>query len=205
MSSKVCVKCGKVKWWYQFYPKRTKGKVCFLSLDSYCIECQKKKSKVSNIIKLNHKKELDEKLVTKELSQEDAAYIAGFIDGEGCICLHANHTKHKTKTSTYVLRVRVTNTFPGIIEWINAVVGYGSFHKKKKYNGIKQAWEWGVNGRRAIHFLRQIYPYLRVKRLQAEVAFEFAETLSCPGQNKLTTETIETRDKLRERMSSLNN
>lgn len=163
------------------------------------------KKKVSLETKKKHKKKWDENLKINILSVEDAAYIAGFLDGEGSLTLSRHHCYDKNRNTTYHLRVRITNTFPGIIDWIAMIVGYGSISKKKVYNGNKDAWEWSLSGRRAIAFLNQLYPYLKVKKLQAEVAFEFGKTIAYPGQSKLDDKVLVFRKELKQRMSALNN
>ena len=142
------------------------------------------------------------------LSEKDAAYIAGFLDADGCICLHTIHNKtisHPGRKPTYTLRVHIVNTFPGVIEWICMKVGTGCIWiKKPAILRHKQIYTWRINGEKAINFLRQIYPYMKVKRLQAEIAFEFGETLSLPGRHELTEKVISIRDELKKRLSSLN-
>ncbi len=175
------------------------------NLSSWCKKCRSEARKVPHDIKLQHKKQWDEKLKINELSETDAAYIAGFLDGEGSICLQSNHTNDLNRSTSYHLRVTITNTFPGIIDWLAFTVGYGNVHARKIYPGAnKQGWDWSINGRRAINLLKQLYPFLKVKRLQAEVAFKFAETLSFPGQNRLSAEVIDIRERLREKLSILN-
>ena len=205
METKICAKC-KRQLPASSFSKRISDKSCSLNLESRCRECRSKDRKVATVIKIANKSKTDKKLKVNILSEKDAAYIAGFLDGEGCICLHKTHANDKNRKQTYHLKVRITNTFPGIMEWIHAVVGSGSLYTKKKYPGAnKQGWDWQITGRRAIDLLNQLYPYMKVKRLQAEVAFEFGETISYPGQNKLTDEVIDIRDGLRTRLSVLNN
>ncbi len=130
------------------------------------------------------------------LSDVDAAYLAAFVDGEGCIFIDKEPKAHR-------LRVSIGNTFPGIMDWVYFVVGHGSISKKKKRESHhKDMWVWSLSGRRAINFLYQIYPYLRIKKLQAEVAFEFGETV----KNEVISDDIMMfRTELKHKMTALNN
>ena len=156
--------------------------------------------KVSLETKKKHKKKIDKKLKINILSIEDAAYIAGILDGEGSVLLD------KGGSITYHVRVKVYNTFPGIVEWIALTIGHGNIHKRKKYSDDhKQGWEWCITGRRAIDLLKQLYPYLKIKKLQAEVAFEYGKTISYPGRVGLSSKVLVFREGLKARLSELNN
>ncbi len=162
--------------------------------------------KVSLKDKRKHKEKWDKNLKINILSVEDAAYIAGFLDGEGCISLGRVHCYDKNANTTYLLRVQICNTSPGVMDWIALKVGYANVCKKKKRNEhYKDIWVWGLSGRRAIDLLEQLYPYLKVKKLQAEVAFEFSKTIAYPGQSKLDDKVLIFRKGLKQRMSALNN
>jgi len=145
-----------------------------------------------------------------EISTNDAIYIAGLFDGEGCISLtKCSRIKERYKTPTFTLRARIRMTDSNIINWLYITIGgnyYGernpTSRRIKSPNG-KPYFEWGVAGRNAIEFLKQIYPYLKVKHLQAEIAFKFGNTIKyCYG--KLPNDIVNQRAKLRSEMISLN-
>ncbi len=203
--TRLCTKCNQYLHKDEFH-KHNGAKSRSDNLDSWCKSCRSKIRKVSLETKKKHKDKWDKKLKINILSVEDAAYIAGILDGEGCISLSKHHCYDKNRNTTYHLRVRITNTFPGIMDWIALKVGYGNIHKKKKYpEANRESWEWSLSGRRAIAFLNQLYPYLKIKRLQAKVAFKFGKTISYPGQSKLDDKVLVFRKELRQRMSKLNN
>lgn len=97
------------------------------------------------------------------MKPEQLAYIAGFIDGEGCISL-AKRGKYITPS------LQISNTDYDILEWI------GGFYGLKVYDKIadrrptrKPSYRLAVFGDKAIQILKDILPYLRVKKEQAEV------------------------------------
>jgi len=136
---------------------------------------------------------------------EDLSYIAALLDGEGCISLQLNHPNDKVRTATYLLKVRITNTYKPVLDWLLSVSG-GKLYKVKKYMPQrKQAWSWEMSGSEAVQFLHSIYPYLRIKKSQAETAFMFGETLSVSGQKKrLSDGIIFIRECLAKRMTEFN-
>jgi len=204
MITKTCAKCEQ-KLPLDAFHKHSGNKSCRLNLVSRCKKCRAEDRKVSNVIKLENKRKLDNRLQINQLSDIDAAYIAGFVDGEGCLSLCRVNANDPNRTTNYVIRLRVSNTFPGIIDWIALKVGFGSVRSTKKYKDhYKQPYEWYLTGRRATVLLKQLYPYLKVKKLQAEVLFEYAETLMPPGQAKIPHNVIDARKTLKAKITCLN-
>jgi len=100
-----------------------------------------------------------------ELSVADAAYLAGFFDGEGNI--------QETKPRTW--RIKIYQSDESVIRWIAEVTGTGfvSSRMPGSSNLVKQpefrlAWYWQLYGRNAALFLTQLLPYMHVKRALAE-------------------------------------
>ena len=142
-----------------------------------------------------------------QLHKEDAIYIVGLFDGEGSINLSKlSRLQEHGKTPTYLLRARVRMTDEAIVRWLLATIG-GRFYSYQASKGNrKPCFEWNVAGRNVMDFLSQIFPYLRVKRLQAEVAFAYGSTLNkIEGWKlKLSDEAVLAREQLRGKMLVLN-
>lgn len=112
-----------------------------------------------------------------ELSVADAAYIAGFIDGEGSIFLE----KRKNKAS---LRLSVSNTNKAVMDWIIEKIGVGVVHSgRKQSEKNKQVHIFILSGESVETLLKQIEPYLIVKKEQAKLALETQERLRNPALN----------------------
>ena len=114
-----------------------------------------------------------------ERTDLDAAYMAGFFDGEGCVSI-VKHTNRKRRSNpVYVLRVDIDNTDPGVIEFVKAFAGdFGSAFLKRKatvFPAHMAVYSFRCHSYEAYHFLRLIYPYVRVKRKQVELAFRFQQ------------------------------
>ena len=127
------------------------------------------------------------------------AYLAGIIDGEGCIAIYGYHGKwiasHGKRSVVFRLDVKVGMGEPQAVEMLCATFG-GSICTRGKMpiGGIKPSYQWCVSGKLAIACLRQIVSYLHVKRSQAELALEFNDVrLSLGhkyGRNPYTKEEL---------------
>ena len=108
------------------------------------------------------------------MKESDLAYAAGFFDGEGSIGIY--HHRKKTCKSGWQngLRVRGYNTNEMVIRWFEYNFG-GSVHKKKAEANRQQGYVWNADSRIAYQFLKQVLPYLKVKKSQAELALSFQE------------------------------
>jgi hypothetical protein len=117
------------------------------------------------------------------VKKTDLAYMAGIIDGEGCICIHRSRTKRAG--DSLIANVTVRMTVEHIPQWLHFSFG-GSFGTQKpKKVGWQPVYQWKVYGKNAVTFLQAILPYLIVKRPQAEIALR-VEALK-PGFRQRST------------------
>jgi len=104
---------------------------------------------------------------------EDLAYLAGFIDGEGCIGIHH---RGKAKGRKPTVRVSITNTNKDILIWCQNFIGLGGtlkVHDKNRNSNWKTAYRLEYDCKKAEALLKMIVPYLRVKKEQALLAIEY--------------------------------
>ena len=64
--------------------------------------------------------------VPRQLSGEDAAYLAGLIDGEGTIALARRHAREERQ-----LVVSISSTEPELLEWAKSATGVGKITGKR--------------------------------------------------------------------------
>lgn len=100
------------------------------------------------------------------LRDDELAYIAGIVDGEG-------HIGFVHCRGSYFVRVIVANTDRGLLEYLQSLFG-GDIKAVQRKPGWKQSWQWRISWGRAIEFLSLIEPWLRVKEDQAHLAFCWA-------------------------------
>lgn len=95
-----------------------------------------------------------------------AAYIAGFIDGEGTIGMWK-----VGKKKVWVRQVVVTNTHKPTIQFLKRITGVGTTHQRRVAKSHhKPIFSWSV-GKKAdiVELLDELWPFLIQKQEQAEV------------------------------------
>lgn len=95
--------------------------------------------------------------------QEDVIWAAGFFDGEGCISI----TRQEKRGKLYHwMMISVFQNHSASLELLLELFG-GSIGTED------EAWKWRACGPTAGEALKEMLPYLRVKRSQAEIAISF--------------------------------
>ena len=117
--------------------------------------------------------------VRKEYIATDIAYLAGIIDGEGCIYIGNFSNNPKTGEPYYQTAMQVTSTDQPLIDWLVATFG-GLFSKRtaKQHpvNSRKQAYMWTATGDRLTHLCELILPFLKIKNRQCEIMLKMRKT-----------------------------
>lgn len=126
----------------------------------------------------------------------DLAWAAGFIDGEGHIGI--NMAGDSTQ-----MAVSVSNTDLRSIKRFAELFGGKLHYTTPGTGGKRPVHYWRAAGHGAAGVLRQVYPYLVIKKEQADVAFDYAATLLPPGKRGLDLSTRETRAALMYRLRSI--
>lgn len=107
------------------------------------------------------------------LSETEKAYLAGIIDGEGHIALHHHSKKGKPGNYYYVIHVAVVNTSTTLKKWFERHMSKNATffisHRENRPQW-RDCWHWTMNGaQQCMVFLREISPYLIIKKKQAEL------------------------------------
>jgi hypothetical protein len=87
----------------------------------------------------------------------DLAYLAGIIDGEGYIGIGN------------APRLRVANTNPRLMEWLRCRFGGSIWTSRKRDGRSKALFTWELSARKAERVLREVAPFLILKREQAAI------------------------------------
>lgn len=106
------------------------------------------------------------------ITETEKAYIAGFMDGEGCISIGKYQGKHN-RTPVYQLQLVISQKVD-VLRDLCRIAGVGSVCLNNHKEGRKYQ-QWRMSPHDAVDFLKAILPYLRVKRQEAEIAIEFQE------------------------------
>lgn len=126
-----------------------------------------------------------------EVSQTDLAYLAGLLDGEGCV--YINDCRDSYGRRYFQLRVVIANTHQGVLVWarkifpgIKSSLTTSRARRDGRSNRTPENWRrshhlsWNSSG--AATVLSAVYPYLKIKKGEAEVALRFQATIKKPGQ-----------------------
>jgi len=118
------------------------------------------------------------------LTEAEKGYIAGFLDGEGCITI-----VHSKSNPSGWLQVSFTNTNKSVLDWIQKrtqgkvyLLHKGKGNQKPSY--ILHTWAL-----QAKNLLKQLLPHLQIKREVAELALQWQNTKTY-GQQKQRTLTL---------------
>lgn len=105
------------------------------------------------------------------LTRLEKAWLAGFIDGEGCIVIKS-YKWHQ-------LWLLMGQKNRKILDYINKIVGCGSMNFAKH----KKAWRLEIVSNEATCLLKQLLPHLKIKKLEAQIAIQFQENkMECRGK-----------------------
>lgn len=104
------------------------------------------------------------------------AYLAGFVDGEGCVRWHNGP------------RLEVTNTHRGALEDLQTLVGGEISNPSAKDSKNRPCWRLILHGVPAEVVLFKLLPWLCIKRQQAQTVLDLA---AARRRNELTPEALE--------------
>lgn len=90
------------------------------------------------------------------------AYMAGLLDGEGCLLVEVNDTDRKRPS--YYPRVTITQKDKRLLLWVQR-----NFGGKILENRYTYVWQWHCPISGLIPLLQSVLPYLTIKKEQASL------------------------------------
>lgn len=126
------------------------------------------------------------------LAPTDAAYLAGFLDGDGC--LNAQIVRRPGYRLGFEIRVSLTFLQKTTRHWLllqcRALLGVGTVRKRP--DGMS---EYAIVGKASVQqCLRRLLPHLRAKRRQAELLLGLLPQLSSTQEPQAFVRLCETVD-----------
>lgn len=148
---------------------------------------------------------MDDKI---ELMESELGYLAGLIDGEGCINIRCTQDRY------YTLQVITAQANEYLLDYWHKKTGLGSLHHMKtaqKSNPRRnEIWHWHCSAGNAEELLRLVESRLVLKREEARVALEFMEVCDRQqaqfrgrGKPRLTDEMLEVRKVYKDALHAL--
>lgn len=107
------------------------------------------------------------------------SYIAGLIDGEGCIRINRQLPKTSKQNIRYKLEVSLHMTKPQSIEFVNSFFPASSIYRRP-YKGIRNhcdSFQWTIWNKSAYLLLKSIHPFIVLKKEQLQLALDFYKHL----------------------------
>jgi len=136
-------------------------------------------------------------------TNEQLAYLAGVIDGEGTIYV----SKRKNRgLDDYWPRVQIVNTNKPMMVYIHNTFG-GLFYEKNRSKHSKKwktQYEWVTNRTLMDIILPLVIPYLICKKPQAELMIKFRDTFQKNTKIRVSQEVLTLRIDIFHQMQSLN-
>jgi hypothetical protein len=143
------------------------------------------------------------------LSEESRrVWMAAWLDTEGCVSIVSTIDKKNTenRTERIHLRVFICQKIKEPLDILKEV--YGGCISKHKQSDI---YSWGITAWKAIRFLYDVYPYLLIKKRQADIAFRFFDTFKTiwgggpiPGGPRVPIHILEERKRCKAEMREIN-
>lgn len=156
-----------------------------------------------------YSKKLKKSLVVKKYRATDLAYLAGIIDGEGCIKIAKAKSRH-TGRPQHWLQLEVSQKDGRLMSWIHNNFG-GKVIEVSKNTSI-QHYRWTLLENQAIAIIKEVLPFLTVKKEQAKIAIMFQSRKAIRGTvphesggafHRLPDKEIKIRSQLADRISYL--
>ncbi len=148
-----------------------------------------------------------------QVTQEQLAYLAGFIDGEGCFFIGRFETVSKPtgrRTLNYHTILKVSNNDIRIHEWIGKhFFARTTLHNKKRKDHTRNfiTYDCWFTGNLLSDLTELLLPFLIIKKPQAEVMLKMRATFpksGSIGQSQVSQEFLDLRAVLHREMHRLN-
>ena len=124
------------------------------------------------------------------------AYLAGIIEGEGCIFISNSKNKNRKTNYNFSTLLSIEMGKSDIPKFIYKTFG-GNLKVRKRKDRNYFMYIWYVSGIKMYNILKKVYPYLQQKKKEAKIYFKYAKTLKYPqGRKRLKNNIVKLRKKL---------
>ena len=113
-----------------------------------------------------------------QITETEAAYIAGLLDGEGTIRMTRNQSKSGDRKLRYRVCLTVAaTTSPDLVAWLMSTldVQVCPANRKVPNPGHKMCWMVRMSEKPGEELLKRLLPYLVIKKRQAEMFLRYRE------------------------------
>lgn len=139
------------------------------------------------------------------MTETEKAYYAGLFDGEGYLGINPNGKPWRDRPvylkPQVVISMKASDS-KLVLERAKELWGGSLFNRKPRLNNHHWVLTWSLFTKGAEKFLCDIYPYLVVKKEQAEIVFQF-RALQIKGKNRISIKEQLVRINLRDKLKQL--
>lgn len=136
----------------------------------------------------------------RKLTPEEAAYLAGLIDGEGTIALARKHRGEHRQ-----LMVSISNTEQPLLKYAKKIIGAGRITNKRTYQANHTpSVTYAISNRQALDVLEQVRPYLKTYKAKRAQLILCSYIRLTPRNGKYTQALLKERDIFIEKFLRLN-
>ena len=134
------------------------------------------------------------------MNKEDLVYAAGIVDGEGQVTIDKS-TRPRMVNPSYSVYAKVYNTNKVLTDYLLATFGGSSSTEPSKHPNHKDEHQWTLYGNRAMNFLIDILPFLRLKNKQAELCITLQKIIN---SERIDNNNRDIRENLYQQVKTLN-
>lgn len=136
-----------------------------------------------------------------------SAYIAGIIDGEGCIGIYQKNCAREEKSYGVRITIEMVDSFlPMANKMMDHYGGHVSVRRRSMVFSNMVAYV--ITGEKSANLIRDILPFLKIKKAQAILAMKLNEvSMARPAHGKVqrwNKQALEAAKSLREQIATLN-
>lgn len=142
------------------------------------------------------------------MRHRDKCWLAGFIDGEGCITLNIGKAgKGRNISTNYSPTIRVGNTKLKLLEHCQKITGVGTIISQRTYGANhKPNWQWFLCANNVRSLLLEIRPYLISKGEVADLVIKMQDSINGNKQRnkRLKPGVVKYREEIARQVKALN-
>ncbi len=152
-----------------------------------CIDEIRYIKKFDHLAQREFKQQFESVRNTIKPSEEDYAYLAGFIDAECCLGIQKNKPKNKPN-HTYKIMLSCNNTKAPVFKWLLERFGgtINFIDRASKYPTYRNQLRWNIYAKKLGEILDKIHPYLKYKKPVCEELMKFYKTTIPVGTSRKT-------------------
>jgi len=119
------------------------------------------------------------------MNKTDISYIAGFIDADGSITIvKENPSSYNRRVNpSYTPCLGAYSTKEEVMIFIQKIFG-GKYALRKGRKNKQDGYEWRTGGQQIKKIIIALYPYLKVKKIQAEIILKLINWKECNKKNQ---------------------